>query len=399
MNRLPLLLLLALLFAGVSLFAQPDDDLMDDEDSEAAGPIRIGQLVLEPLRLPAGAPPVGLAFTPLSGGALAYFPMPGWTADSPAMAQVSVGMTVVNQGKKPLAWDHVEYVYTIDGETVTRTFIPIQSQHAAALRIPPGEAAYWQNTRDYHVDGEVLYFSGQVPETLTIRIFFQKYPKPVEVTKRLVPYPARFALPFKAEDLLPGEFWTSGATHGGKDQVFAYDMTVTGYNGRRWSGRLPGTDGSRNEDIRSYGKPIYAIADGEVVSFANDNPDNPKPGVKAGTPSNTLVIRSGKHTVMYQHLKPGSISPELLRVGAKVKEGQLLAQTGNSGRSSGPHLHISLRDEQGNGLPLLFKNGYVIGKSLLPSPDAPARWSPLSGRGIPGRGKEKSYIWPGKELP
>lgn len=77
----------------------------------------------------------------------------------------------------------------------------------------------------------------------------------------------------------------------------------------------------------AYGRDVKAAADG-VVSFA---------GVQNGY-GNTVVIdhQDGRQT-RYAHL-----SHELVRAGDVVTEGQVLGQSGNSGRSTGPHLHFEM---------------------------------------------------------
>ena len=61
----------------------------------------------------------------------------------------------------------------------------------------------------------------------------------------------------------------------------------------------------------------------------------------SGAPSNwiTLGVRWGNKdvTVYYQHLSPGL----LVKKGQKVTKGQVIAKSGNSGNSTGPHLHIA----------------------------------------------------------
>jgi murein DD-endopeptidase MepM/ murein hydrolase activator NlpD len=77
----------------------------------------------------------------------------------------------------------------------------------------------------------------------------------------------------------------------------------------------------------AYGRDVKAAADG-VVSFA---------GVQNGY-GNTVVIdhQDGRQT-RYAHL-----SQELVRAGDPVTEGQVLGKSGNSGRSTGPHLHFEM---------------------------------------------------------
>jgi len=60
----------------------------------------------------------------------------------------------------------------------------------------------------------------------------------------------------------------------------------------------------------------------------------------AGGGGNSFLILHGDELVLYAHMRKGTLNQALTQVGAKVKSGQLLGHAGNSGSSSGPHLHI-----------------------------------------------------------
>lgn len=90
------------------------------------------------------------------------------------------------------------------------------------------------------------------------------------------------------------------------------------------------------------GVNVYAVGRGRILASADGSPnDGPGDPNYTGEPSNWILL--GTHwngdpvSVLYQHLSPG------LRVhtGQQVSEGQLLGRTGNSGNSSGPHLHFA----------------------------------------------------------
>jgi len=82
-------------------------------------------------------------------------------------------------------------------------------------------------------------------------------------------------------------------------------------------------------DIKaSYGTKVYAAADG-VVSSA---------GYRSGY-GYTVII---DHGYGYQSLY-GHNSKLIVGAGTKVKKGQLISYSGNSGTSTGPHLHYEVR--------------------------------------------------------
>lgn len=83
----------------------------------------------------------------------------------------------------------------------------------------------------------------------------------------------------------------------------------------------------------SVGTSVLAASDGEVIA-STDN------GGNAGI---TITIRHSNGLItQYMHL-----SKRFVEVGAKVYAGQEIALSGNSGRSTGPHLHFSLYNEDG----------------------------------------------------
>jgi len=80
------------------------------------------------------------------------------------------------------------------------------------------------------------------------------------------------------------------------------------------------------------GTPIVAVADG-VVAKANW-------GSAYGTQIvQQIGLHSNKVWAIYAHLNKSLVKP-----GDNVKEGQIIGETGNTGNSSGPHLHFELRD-------------------------------------------------------
>lgn len=76
------------------------------------------------------------------------------------------------------------------------------------------------------------------------------------------------------------------------------------------------------------GTPVVASAEGTVV-FA---------GVKKGYGKTVLVEHRNGYRTLYGHL-----SALITRPGSKVKQGQRIALSGMTGRSTGPHLHFEVR--------------------------------------------------------
>jgi len=95
--------------------------------------------------------------------------------------------------------------------------------------------------------------------------------------------------------------------------------------GERWGKMHKGMDMAAD-----VGEPVYAIADGEVI-YAGD-------GLRGY--GNVVILRHDRKTSsLYAH------NSELkVKQGDQVKQGTLIALLGNTGHSTGPHVHFEIRD-------------------------------------------------------
>jgi hypothetical protein len=121
---------------------------------------------------------------------------------------------------------------------------------------------------------------------------------------------------------------------------YAIDFTRIGDHGNLYTG----SSHTLQSDL-SYGAELLAVADGTVVSTSDELPDQPM-GVNptgyslAQLTGNEIVLKlSAGVYALYAHNQPGSLR---VKVGQKVKRGQVLALLGNSGNSTAPHLHFQL---------------------------------------------------------
>lgn len=122
------------------------------------------------------------------------------------------------------------------------------------------------------------------------------------------------------------------------NQRRAADLVIVGADGKSHTG-----DGTRNQDYLAYDKDIHAVSAGRVVLAVDGVPDN-KPGEMNPmmATGNTVVIEHGPGLYsMSAHFIPGTLK---VKVGQKVRAGQVLGRCGNSGNSSEPHLHFQLQD-------------------------------------------------------
>lgn len=89
--------------------------------------------------------------------------------------------------------------------------------------------------------------------------------------------------------------------------------------------------------------PLYATKAGVVVA-AVDNYVGGGLAPRYRGKANYLRLRHADGTMtLYAHLNTGSL---LVGVGEQVRQGQRVAASGNTGYSSGPHLHIALQVER-----------------------------------------------------
>jgi len=150
-------------------------------------------------------------------------------------------------------------------------------------------------------------------------------------------------------------------------QRYAYDFLILDEKGRSFSGNH-----TNPEDYYCYGKEILAPADGEVVEVKDKYPDSVILGkgqadcAAKDIRGNYILIRhADKEYGLLAHLKPGSIR---VKAGDIVKRGQHIADCGNSGNTSEPHLHFHVQD----------------GRSLFTSAGLPIQFTDITAHPAPG---------------
>ena len=93
-------------------------------------------------------------------------------------------------------------------------------------------------------------------------------------------------------------------------------------------------------DLKANYEPAYAMMQGEVIKVGRDK--------RSGL---YVTLRHGDFTISYCHL-----SQSLVTKGTHVYPGTVIAMTGNSGRSTGPHLHLTLKKDGKNINPAILLN-------------------------------------------
>lgn len=76
----------------------------------------------------------------------------------------------------------------------------------------------------------------------------------------------------------------------------------------------------------AVGTPVLAVAEGKVTEAGT-----------SGTYGHFVKYSADNYVIMYAHL-----SKIMVKEGEGIKKGQIIAQSGNSGLSTGAHLHYSI---------------------------------------------------------
>jgi hypothetical protein len=181
--------------------------------------------------------------------------------------------------------------------------------------------------------------------------------------------------PLRSDDLNLNYRYSTRDHGGGYLQGMARDISAmrpTG--GNSWSHLVSdGADGTVNSNHLIYGRKVYAMISGTVVGCWRNAPDNAKAGTKDPDVLNFYIGVGGNHVwirsddgvyALHAHMIPGSISSSIcpktatkfttpsssgwiapeaaVTNGVHITAGQYLGLAGNSGNSTGPHLHVHM---------------------------------------------------------
>ena len=152
--------------------------------------------------------------------------------------------------------------------------------------------------------------------------------------------------PLKGRTIIWSEFGGSAMTHNGFSQ-YCYDFAAVD---KQRNIAKPGSKRTQNSDYFMFGKPAYAVADGEVTGLISGFPDN-EPGGFAGD-ANTITIKHRGFLSFYAHMKDKGT---VVREGQKIRKGDLLGYVGNSGMSSESHLHFCINADSKDDITLPFQ--------------------------------------------
>lgn len=160
-------------------------------------------------------------------------------------------------------------------------------------------------------------------------------------------------------------------------QRFAIDFVQLDPTGQLYTGNPA--------DVASFpffGAQIRAAADGTVVRVLDGNPEE-TPGklpvgktVQTGDGNYVSIDIGNGRFAFYGHMQPNAFK---VKVGDRVRAGDVLGLLGNTGNTDAPHLHFEIMDGPSlllsNGLPFVFTSftgrGVVTDEQKLSSPFPP----------------------------
>jgi hypothetical protein len=165
-------------------------------------------------------------------------------------------------------------------------------------------------------------------------------------------------------------------------------------------GRTRVGNADRNASYFNYGQPVLAVGAGTVVAAVDRYPDQiPNHNVPV-----SAAAADGNHVIMklargvfagYAHLKPHSVR---VHPGEHVRTGQVLGLLGNSGNTTGPHLHFQLMTRpsllDADGLPFVVGRFRLDGRvpSLEALIDADLAGTPVPiDRSVAGRHRHQGF--------
>jgi murein DD-endopeptidase MepM/ murein hydrolase activator NlpD len=230
------------------------------------------------------------------------------------------GCSTVEQKYGDEAWYQKSKEASTKAVEVTTT----AATKAAEVTSTTASKAYTR-MQQYLAEKDVLktfYDAGEHSETAVLSVLHKsgiaKQPVQAAPPSGGVARPPKHAPPPPPLSTVPEQY--SGAMRWPLDAYI-----VSSEYGERWGKVHKGMDMAAH-----VGEPVYAIADGEVI-YAGD-------GLRGY--GNVVILRHDRKTSsLYAH------NSELkVKQGDQVTKGTLVALLGNTGHSTGPHVHFEIRD-------------------------------------------------------
>lgn len=135
--------------------------------------------------------------------------------------------------------------------------------------------------------------------------------------------------------------WSKGSVDARVDKDFIYALPF--HNQQRVSQGFNGKTSHKGnakyavDFAMDIGTPIYAARSGKVVEVIQRHNKHGMSLAMRQYANYVIIEHSDKTLGRYFHLKQNSVK---VKLGDMIKKGELLALSGNTGRTSGPHLHF-----------------------------------------------------------
>ncbi len=132
--------------------------------------------------------------------------------------------------------------------------------------------------------------------------------------------------------------------------------------------------GKTLKNYKIYGEPVYSPCKGKIILVVDEFEDLQPPQTDTkNIAGNHILIEFNRNEILLAHLKKGSIK---VKVGDLVDTNTVLAQVGNTGNTSEPHLHMHLESGgepntilNGKGIPFKINDRFLVRGDVLDETD------------------------------
>lgn len=133
----------------------------------------------------------------------------------------------------------------------------------------------------------------------------------------------------------------------------------------RWGLRADGLMPTDPDRYVIFGRPIIAPCAGKVIAAVDGLPDLQVPQMdQSHLAGNHIILRCAVADILLGHFHKGSVR---VRIGQKLVVGDAVAEVGNSGNTSEPHLHINAQERgtvdgpfAGAPIPIRIEGRYLV---------------------------------------
>ncbi|HRP71855.1 MAG TPA: M23 family metallopeptidase [Luteimonas sp.] len=137
-----------------------------------------------------------------------------------------------------------------------------------------------------------------------------------------------------------------------RDVEYAYPLQTAALRVQQaWGGSYSHADDENRHAVdfaAPVGTPVLAARDGTVMQtearFGDASPDDEDDDALAARANFIRILHDDGTMALYAHLRPGGV---LVRDGQRVRRGQQIGLSGNTGRSTAPHLHFVVQANRG----------------------------------------------------